>query len=229
MDINITHLIEGARKAKGLTIIIDVFRAFSTACYVFNNGAKRIIPVGNLDLAYSLKKQNPDFVLMGERKGIMPPGFDYGNSPTYIQNIDFTNKEVIHTTSAGTQGIANAINADEIITGSFVNAQAIVNYIKARDPAQVSLVCVGLDGIKKTDEDTLCAQYIRNALENKPNNFSGIVNHLRMYRSADEFFNPEKKWSPKKDFYLCLNLDAFDFVLKAELFKDNIYSLEKRF
>ena len=53
------HLVDGARQATGLTVIIDVFRAFSTACYTVFQGASRIIPVGDLDLAYELKKKNP--------------------------------------------------------------------------------------------------------------------------------------------------------------------------
>jgi len=45
---------------------------------------------------------------MGERKGKKLPGFDYGNSPTEIQAIDFSGKTVIQTTSAGTRGFADA-------------------------------------------------------------------------------------------------------------------------
>jgi 2-phosphosulfolactate phosphatase len=44
MHIDILDLIEGAKQAQGLTVIIDVFRAFSTACYVVRNGARQIIP-----------------------------------------------------------------------------------------------------------------------------------------------------------------------------------------
>ena len=62
MDLRILQLIEGAREAKGLAVIIDVFRAFSTACYVFGNGARCIVPVGNLDVAYELKRKNPSFL-----------------------------------------------------------------------------------------------------------------------------------------------------------------------
>ena len=36
MKINILHLIEGAKKAEGLTVIIDVFRAFSLECYLYD-------------------------------------------------------------------------------------------------------------------------------------------------------------------------------------------------
>ena len=129
MQIDILDLIEGAKQARGLTVIIDVFRAFSTACYVVRNGASEIIPVGDVELAYQLKEENSDCVLMGERKGKILPGFDYGNSPTEIEAIDFSGKTIIQTTSAGTQGFANAKEADELISGSFVNAGAIVSYI----------------------------------------------------------------------------------------------------
>ena len=57
--------------------------------------------------------------------------------------IDFSGKTVIHTTSAGTQGLVNAVQADEVITGSFVNAEAIVSYIRRQAPAMVSLVSMG--------------------------------------------------------------------------------------
>jgi len=67
MHINILQLAEGAREAKGTAIIIDVLRAFSTACYAINKGIETIIPVGDINLAYQLKKNNPDYLLTGER------------------------------------------------------------------------------------------------------------------------------------------------------------------
>ena len=45
MQIQIFQLLEGAKQAKGLTVIIDVFRAFSLAAYAFGSGVKRIYPV----------------------------------------------------------------------------------------------------------------------------------------------------------------------------------------
>ncbi len=221
MEVKILHLIDGAKQAIGLAVIIDVFRAFSTACYAFGNGAKKIIPVGDIDIAHRLKKENPDFILIGERDGEKPEGFDHGNSPTQIEKVDFTNKTIIQTTSAGTQGIANAINADEIITGSFVNVQAIIDYIKKQNPEAVSLVAMGSAGVHIADEDTLCAEYIKNALEGKTNDFSQIVNHLRNYSSAQKFFDPTIDWAPERDFDLCLSLNKFNFVLKVEPYDKN--------
>lgn len=227
MCIEILHLIDGARKATGLTVIIDVFRAFSTACYVFAQGALRVIPVGDIDLAYELKKKNPELLLLGERKGRKPPGFDYGNSPKEIDAVDFTNRTIVQTTSAGTQGIANAYKADKIITGSFVNANAIVSYIKSKDPEQVSLVCMGQEAIEPSEEDTLCAQFIKDSLIGKDTDFELIRTHLRKCRSAAKFFDPMETWAPEHDFDLCLSLGRFNFVLVTKADMDGLLYLQK--
>jgi 2-phosphosulfolactate phosphatase len=129
---------------------------------------------------------------------------------------DLNGKTIVHTTSSGTQGIANARNADEIVTGSFVNAGAIVKYIHQKQPKTVSLVCMGYACEYPTDEDTLCAEWIKNELENKANNFAEMVKIIRSGSGA-RFFDPEKQsWSPQADFELCLDLNRFSFVLKGE-------------
>jgi 2-phosphosulfolactate phosphatase len=101
-------LVEGSKEARGLTVVIDVFRAFSTAAYVMANGAEIIHPVGSLEEAFRLRELHPDWVLMGEREGKKVPGFDYGNSPYEVSGVDFTGRTVVQTTSAGTQGIVKA-------------------------------------------------------------------------------------------------------------------------
>ena len=216
MDVEILQLLDGARKAQGLTVIIDVFRAFSTACYAFGNGVQRIYPVGDLDKAYQLKQQNPEFILVGERNEQKPEGFDFGNSPSQLLTSNLVGKTMVHTTSSGTQGIANATKADEILTGSFVNAQAIINYIRKQNPEKVSLVCMGYSCQYPTDEDTLLAVYIKNELEGKPNDYPAMVEQIREGDGARFFALEKQEWAPTADFDLCLSLNRFDFVLKVE-------------
>ncbi|WP_297097995.1 2-phosphosulfolactate phosphatase [uncultured Draconibacterium sp.] len=223
MHINILHLAEGAIEAKGTAVIIDVLRAFSTACYAINKGIETIIPVGDIDLAYRLKKENPDYLLIGERHERKPEGFDFGNSPTHINDAVISAKTMVQTTSSGTQGIANAINADEIITGSFVNAGAIINYIRKTNPKEVSLVCMGFALQYPTAEDTLCAEYIKNELEGRPNDFPAMVKQIKETDGA-RFFDPAtESWSPESDFHLCMDLNRFDFILKVEKVGDLNY------
>ena len=220
MEIQILQLTEGAKKAKGLTVVIDVFRAFSTACYVFAAGAEKIIPVEHVEEAFNLKKILTNVVMLGERLERKVPGFDFGNSPTHIMDQNFNGKTIIMTTSSGTRGIANATQSDEIITGSFVNAEAIVNYIRKKEPAEVSLVCMGYEGRYPTQEDTFLAEYIRARLLNKETNFDEMKQILRPGDGARLLDPANHEWSPATDFELCLDLNRFDFVLKIEKGED---------
>ncbi len=220
MDIKILHLLEGAEKAEGLTVIIDVFRAFSTACYAIAKGAEKIIPVADIETAYLLKKQNPHYILMGERNEMKPEGFDFGNSPSMLPQSGLKGKTIVHTTSSGTQGIEAAVNASQIITGSFVNAGAIVRYIKKLKPKTVSLVCMGYACLYPVDEDTLCAEYIKNELTGKDNDFEDMKAVIKN-GSGKRFFEPENQsWSPVEDFFMCLDLNRFNFILKTERYRN---------
>lgn len=216
MKIKVLQLLDGAKQAEGLTVIIDVFRAFSVACYAFDNGVKKIYPVGNIDDAYTLKEHNPNYILVGERNEKKPDGFDFGNSPSQILSGKMEGKTMVHTTSSGTQGIVNAVNAKEIITGSFVNAGAIIKYIKNQRPEKLSLVCMGYACLYPTDEDTFLAEYIKDTLEGKLTDFKKMVEILHTGAGA-RFFEPEKQdWAPSEDFKLCLDLNRFSFVLRVE-------------
>ena len=217
-------MVEGAKQATGITVIIDVFRAFTVEAYLMNNGADRIIPVSDVELAYHYKKENPNIVLVGERHGKLLPGFDYGNSPSQIENIDFSGKTIVHTTSAGTQGIVNAENADAILTGSLVNAKAIANYIKQNHYQDVSLVCMGLEAKSQTEEDNLCAYYIKSLLENKPMYLIEEIEKLKDTSGSKFFDMNQQDVFPEKDFYLSTEVDKFNFVLKLE--KDEINNID---
>ena len=116
MRIEIYEFVEGARQAVGLTVIIDVFRAFSLECYAIDAGASRIIATASPEEAFRLREIYRGSLLAGERNEKKIPGFDFGNSPTEIIKSDLTGHTLIHTTTAGTAGLVSAVNADMIIT-----------------------------------------------------------------------------------------------------------------
>ena len=215
MEIEILQLIDGAKKAKGLAVVIDVFRAMTVEAFLTSRGAKKLYPVGDVQIAWDFKAKHPDAILCGERGGAIIEGFDFGNSPSAVENLDFTGKTVIHTTSAGTQGIANASGADEIIGGSLVSAKAIAYYIKKKAPAHVSLVCMGLAGETETDEDTLCAEYIKSLLEDRPlEDLEARIENLKRTDGA-KFFDPaQQNVFPRRDFELSTMVNICPFVLR---------------
>lgn len=217
MEIRILQLIEGAKQARGLTVIIDVFRAFTVEAWLTNNHAAAILPVGDIQTALDHRAAHPGALLCGERGGRIIDGFDFGNSPSAVEKMDLSGKTVVHTTSAGTQGIANAKGADEIIGGALVNASAIARYIRQRNPEQVSLVCMGLAGAEETAEDTLCARYIKSLLDGEPlADMAAEIEHVKRTDGA-KFFDPaQQDVFPERDFHLSMQVDRFDFVLRYD-------------
>ena len=216
MQTEILELLDGARKARGTAVIIDVFRAFSLEPFVLAQNAASLTAVGKVETAFAVKANQPDTVLIGERHGRKIEGFDYGNSPASVNGVDFSGKHAVHTTSAGTQGLAAAVHADRLYAASLVNAAATVRIIAAENPEGVSLVCMGWEGKKNTEEDLLCAQYIRSLLEGHPiPDIRRRAEDLRLYEGK-KFFDPaQADVFPEPDFWLCVDPDRFDFAIEA--------------
>ena len=154
-------------------------------------------------------------MLVGERHGKMCEGFDYGNSPMQFVGKDLSGKMVIHTTSAGTQGIANATNAEVLLTGSLTNAKAVAEYIKSLGATDVSLVCMGLEALAPTEEDTLCARYIESILLGEPLDLTEEIENLKITSGAKFFDEAQKEVFPTEDFYLSTKVDIFPFVIRV--------------
>lgn len=220
--------LDKASQAEGLTVVIDVFRAFSTACYLFKGGAETVLPVTSLNEARTLKVKHPQFILAGEEEGVKPDDFELGNSPSAVLASDVKDKTIIFATSLGTKALVAANKATEVITGSFVNASAICAHIKRQAPTTVSFVCSGSYDENVVDEDMLCARYLENELLGRPNDFHGIVKYLREEGPySGKFFDPNCASHPTEDFDLCLALNEADFVMKAVRQVDGSLSLKK--
>ena len=206
MEIKIKSCLEGARQAEGLTVIIDVFRSSNTIITCLGQGADYVIPVGKLERAYQLKKDHPQYLLAGERNSQAPEGFDFSNSPSHVSQLDLSQKKVILTTSAGTQGIVNARDADEIVIGSFANASAIVDYIQQKQPEIVTLAPMGFASSEKAEEDEQCAFYLKERLLGRQPDLEEITNKIRQSKGAARLTRIGRQ-------------DDLEFGLKVDLYK----------
>ena len=166
MEIRLASLVDGAVSAAGTVVIIDVFRAFTTAAIAFSRGARRIIMVDDLERALALRAAGAGDYCIGERHGAKPPGFDFGNSPAALSAARLDGKTLIQTTSNGTVGINAARGAERIFASAFVTAEATVRAILEVAPSVVTLVAMGLPR-GRTDEDELCALYLRSRLQGR--------------------------------------------------------------
>ena len=213
--IRIESLLEGARRTTGVVAVIDVFRAFTTAAVSLANGAERIVMVSGVDEALALRAQGLGHICMGETRGRVPPGFDHGNSPFEVSTIDFTGKTIIQRTSAGTQGIVAALNANRLYAASLVTVTATAQALRSSEPAMISLVAMGDNGTERTDEDEMCALHLRNLLEGRPGDPDAVRRMILAGGNVARFHDPARPDSHPGDLDIALDIGRYDFAIRV--------------
>jgi 2-phosphosulfolactate phosphatase len=226
--IEVVDHVAGAAQARGIALVIDVFRAFTVAPHAVAAGASRVLPVAGIEEALALRERLPGAVLAGERHARKLPGFDLGNSPTDVVAYGLAGRPFVHTTHAGTQGLMNATGADEVLAASLVNVSALVRYVRARNPAQVTIVRMGHEARERCAEDDLCAEALVALFAGQaPLTTAAARERLRDAPAAQKFFDPACDWAPQPDFDYCTEVDRFDFVLRLRTAADGLHELER--
>lgn len=226
MITTIVECLAGAARAKGLVVIIDVFRSSTVGCHLIDKGVGEYLAAETLDRARALAAERGG-LLIGEQQDVPVEDFDLGNSPSLLEGLDLAGKTLVHSTNAGIPGLFACVDADEVITGSFVNAGAVVRYIRERNPEQVTLVAIGTGGDMRAQEDMMCAMFIKNELEDYPNSFDTLRGFLATVDSAEMFFDEARTDAPERDFELCMDLDRYNFVLRGERLADGSMALRR--
>ena len=182
-------------------MIVDVFRAFTTAAFCVAAGAREIVLVGDHEQALAMKRADPSLFLTGEIGGRPIPGFDAGNSPSVIEKLDLSGRRVVQRTSSGTQGVVAAAHAEEILLGSLVIASATARYLANAD--LVTVVAMGASAQERSEEDELGAAFIAARLR-------GETAKASLELRDDTVW---KDWFPRRDAELALEVDRFSFAL----------------
>ena len=218
MEIRLGSLARDARDAAGTVIIIDVFRAFTTAAIAFDQGATAITLVAEADDALALHRSGVGDLLMGEVDGKRPPGFDYGNSPYEITGVDLTGKSLVQSTRAGTVGVAAAFAAPDagpIYLGSFAVAAATVKAVLQDNPQLVTIVAMGDQAVIRSDEDEHCALYLRNLLEGRQPDPDALRRLIMAGGATQKFFDPAQPQYHPQDVELALQFSKYPFAMRV--------------
>ena len=226
MEITHTRLLKGAQTAKGVAVIIDVFRAFTCVPLLFSLGIQKSILVSTPEEAFALKEKNNELVLIGEVEGIPIDGFDLGNSPSEILKKGtafFDGKIVVQRTSSGVQGVLIALDvADEVLPASYALAKSTARYILSKQPPRVSIVSMGWALRHIAPEDEWCGVYIAHLLGVNDYDHNKALEEILYNQTTQKFFDPEKPHFPPEDPIMCLQLDIHDFALRATRDDDNV-------
>jgi 2-phosphosulfolactate phosphatase len=219
MKVTRGSLLSGAQNARGIAVVVDVFRAFTCTPIMFSLGIRGSILVASPEEGLAMKKENPALVLVGEMAGVPIDGFDLGNSPSQILRLGrtfFADKMVVQRTSAGVQGALAALDAAaEVLLGSYVNSKATAKEIVSRNPDQVSIVAMGVQLKEKAPEDEWCARYIAHLLGHSEYDHNEALREIVFHETTQKFLRGDKAHFPAEDPVLCLQRDIYDFSLRV--------------
>lgn len=147
-----------------IVVIIDVLRATSTIATALYNGAVCVMPVDSVEKCIELGK-SVNGITAGERDGKVIEGLQHGNSPFEYYRGFIEHKILVLTTTNGTRLLYMALErgAKTIITGSFANLSAVVDYLVAQKQ-NVILACAAWKN-RVNIEDTLFAGAVINSVK----------------------------------------------------------------
>lgn len=192
-------------------VVIDVLRASSTIATALEYGMKEVIPVASLEDAQ--KFDSNDFLIAAERNGEIVEGFQYGNSPLRYMTPDIQGQSLVLTTTNGTKCVKLSTGAADIVIGSFVNLQAITEWLKLNARDTVLFCCGWRDHFSL--EDTLAAGALVHLLKDD------------FQIDSDSCFMAERLYLEAKDeLYLYVeNTSHFQRLAKKGLVEDISYCM----
>ena len=164
VDLTPSHLDEMQLKDKNI-VVIDVLRASTTIAVALKNGAKEIIPVGNIESAVKVSGSLFGDVTLraGERNAKMIEGFNLGNSPREYTEEIVRGKSIIFLTTNGSGAMVKGRHAKNLVVASFVNISTVVAFLRELQ-SDFIIVCAGKEN-NFCIEDTVCAGRIINLMQ----------------------------------------------------------------
>jgi len=215
-------LADGAAGVSGSTVVVDTFRAFSTAAYLVDRGVDHIVLAETLDEARTRAQKIADAILCGEDGGRRPADFELGNSPVEVGAFpDLAGCTVVMRTTAGTRTVLRALQsgADPVFAASLVVAGATASAVR-RSP-RVTIIASGLGGASIADEDEETADLIADRILGRTDD-PHRINCVRSGEGATRLRSTP--WIDPEDLERCLEIDRFSFALRAGL-EDGIGTL----
>lgn len=169
-------------------LVVDILRATSTITTLIEGGIQWVRPFLHFEQAFESysREVDPDILLIGEREGKKIPSFHFGNSPRDL----WENRSRIHgkkaylSTTNGTRVLDKIKKYEKIIVGSFLNLDAVLEYLVKQNPEMVVIHCAGSSGQISLEDTFFAGFFIRRWQERSENLklYDGAVLALALYQ-----------------------------------------------
>lgn len=138
-----------ARRRGDVIVVVDAIRASTTILQALVSGARQVVPVVSADeLVGEIK--------VGERGGSKLPNADFNNSPLELRAQDLAGKEVVLTSTNGTECIRAAKgDGSVVLIGSVTNCKAAARAaaeIAHRSGRKITLLAAGRNNLPAEED-----------------------------------------------------------------------------
>lgn len=169
---------EGCRRAVqdgAVAVMVDALRASATITSLVQNGARRVWVATRVAQARDLARELGDALLVGERRGFPPPGFDAGNSPEGVAGLQLDGRDVVFTSTTGAARLGQLEGAPAVLVGGPVNLASVARAASAHAGNRpIYAIAAGLTGRPGgTEEDWLGAALVAQELARDGRTWSG--------------------------------------------------------
>lgn len=155
-----------AAEAGGVAVMVDALRASATITSLVAAGVRRVCVATEVEQARAMKERLDDAILVGERNGFPPPGFDVGNSPRGVMDLRLEGRDAVFTSTTGSARLGQLRGASLALVGTAVNAGLVARVVADEAPdGRVFAIAAGLRGAPGgTEEDWIGAALIAERL-----------------------------------------------------------------
>src|SRR5690554_382127 len=144
--------------ATDVAVVVDTLRSCTSAALAFDRG------ITSLDFTPSLKlarraAQDLKLLLLGERAGMVPEGFNHSNSPVLLGKLELAGERVLMVSENAPHAVAVNAGARHLLLGSLYNATAVAERALLLARESVTVTCSGFRGQEDLD-DSITAAFI---------------------------------------------------------------------
>ena len=148
---------EAARRGAAV-VVVDTYRASTTIVVLIGNGA-RVVPVASIAEA----ERFPADFRIGERGSAKVKGFDFGNSPTEVEEARIPpGSTVVLSSTNATRIIEASHGSPTVYVGAFVNAGAVTEELlnSASADSRVVVVGCGWRGRRSSEDESAAGEIL---------------------------------------------------------------------
>jgi 2-phosphosulfolactate phosphatase len=215
-------------------IVVDVIRATSTICQALAAGYERVFCTAEVEEALALRDALGGGVLGGERRNVLIPGFDLGNSPReYLRARD---GPLVLTTTNGTRAIvATAERCERVLVASLLNLSAVVRAAR-RQGEDVVVVCAGVQGTLALDDAYVAGRVVDELGWERTDAAEAAARLAGTWAGAEEAFRASKSGrnllenAPEleEDLPFCARESVLDVVPRLVAMRDGAAEISRR-